>query len=376
MTGFDPGKQTTEYGQLDTLLTDGQTPGSGADDLFLNMLDQYDSVTGRDGYRNQEEMVGELLDALNRRLNPIGLDATRSGVVYCNAGGAPDLHEVVGAVEAFMEQDWDRITQNHDASNRPELRDLWYDYAPLEGIDQNGVRHIISHDQVTLDETGGFTVHDDDGNAVTYDWYRFTVDVSDDFKNPEHVHYDFTPEEMAAFVTGEFVNPDHAAREVAARSVHQHPVDVEVSAFVTGEYAYRLSYDEVTNGLSEEENPYTGLPEAAPTGEGFHTMVRLERFDPESWEWDEIDSESVDGPDAEASAPYDDAERRIIARNGLEDRRIEVVAPWGSHTIEPEPSPAVSEKSVSLSGEAKTMRDASQALDGHDAAANERPLDR
>ena len=109
MTGFDPGKQTTEYGQLDTLLTDGQTPGSGADDLFLNMLDQYDSVTGRDGYRNQEEMVGELLDALNRRLNPIGLAATRSGVVYCNAGGAPDLHEVVGAVEAFMEQDWNEI---------------------------------------------------------------------------------------------------------------------------------------------------------------------------------------------------------------------------------------------------------------------------
>ena len=146
----------------------------------------------------------------------------------------------------------------------------------------------------------------------------------------------------------------------AARSVHQHSVDVEVSAFVTGEYAYRLSYDEVTNGLSEEENPYTGLPEAAPTGEGFHTMVRLERFDPESWEWDEIDSESVDGPDAEASAPYDDAERRIIARNGLEDRRIEVVAPWGSHTIEPEPSPAASEKFVSLNAEAKTMRDASQ----------------
>ena len=113
MTGFDPGKQTTEYGQLDTLLTDGQTPGSGADDLFLNMLDQYDSVTGRDGYRNQEEMVGELLDALNRRLNPIGLDATRSGVVYCNAGGAPALPEVVGAVGACMEQDWNEILEQH-----------------------------------------------------------------------------------------------------------------------------------------------------------------------------------------------------------------------------------------------------------------------
>ena len=37
---------------------------------------------------------------------------------------------------------------------------------------------------------------------------------------------------------------------------------------------------------------------------------------------------------------------------------------------------AVSEKSVSLNAEAKTTRDASQALDGHDAAANERPLDR
>ena len=238
MSAFNPAGLVTEYGQLDTLLTDGQTPGSHADDLFLNMLDQYDQATGSDGYFDHDGMVDELLDALNRRLNPIGLEASRSGVVYCNVMGAPDLHEVVGAVEAFMEQDWDRITQNHDASNRPELRDLWYDYAPLEGIDQNGVRHIIGHDQVTLDETGGFTVHDDDGNAVTYDWYRFTVDVSDDFKNPEHVHYDFTPEEMAAFVTGEFVNPDHAAREVAARSVHQHSVDVEVSAFVTGEYAY------------------------------------------------------------------------------------------------------------------------------------------
>ena len=376
MSAFNPAGLVTEYGQLDTLLTDGQTPGSRADDLFLNMLDQYDQATGSDGYFDHDGMVDELLDALNRRWNPIGLEATRSGVVYCNVMGAPDLHEVVGAVEAFMEQDWDRIIRNHDADNRPELRDLWYDYAPLEGIDQNGVRHIISHDQVTLDETGGFTVHDDDGNAVTYDRYRFTVDVSDDFKNPEHVHYDFTPEEMAAFVTGEFVNPDHAAREDAARSVHQHPIDVEVSAFITGEYAYRLSYDEMENGLEEEENPYTGLPEAAPTGEGFHTTVRLERFDPESWEWDEIDSESVDGPDAEASAPYDAAERRILARNGLEDRRIEVVAPWGSHTIEPEPSPAVSEKFVSLNAEAKTMRDASQALDGHDAEANERPLDR
>ena len=361
MSAFNPERQTTEYGQLDALM--GGHHGTSADDIFLGMLDDYDQKDGRKAYGDHDGMVCELLDALNRRLNPIGLDATRSGVVYCNVMGAPDPHEVVGAVEAFMEQDWNHITQNHDASNRPELQELWYDYAPLEGIDRNGVRHIISHDQVTLDETGGFTVHDDDGNAVTYDWYRFTVDVSDDFKNPEHVHYDFTPEEMAAFVTGEFVNPDHAAREVAARSVHQHSVDVEVSAFVTGEYAYRLSYDEVTNGLSEEENPYTGLPEAAPTGEGFHTMVRLERFDPESWEWDEIDSESVDGPDAEASAPYDTAERRIIARNGLEDRRIEVTAPWGSHTIEPEPSPAVSEKSVSLASEAKSARDSSHALE-------------
>ena len=365
MSAFNPAGLVIEYGQMDSLLTDGTTPGRRADDLFLNMLDQYDPVTGSDGYFDHDGMVGELLDALNRRLNPVGLDATRSGVVYCNVMSAPDPREADAAVEAFMDEDWNRITRNHDASNRPELRDLWYDYAPLEGIDQNGVRHIIGHDQVTLDETGGFTVHDDDGNAVTYDWYRFTVDVSDDFKNPEHVHYDFTPEEMAAFVTGEVVNPDHAAREEAARSVHQHSLDEEVVAFVTGEYAYRLSYDEVTNGLSEEENPYTGLPEVASTGEGFHTTVRLERFDPESWEWDEIDSESVDGPDAEASAPYNTAERRILARNGLEDRRIEVTAPWGSHTIEPEPSPAVSEKSVSLSAEAKSARDSSRALDAH-----------
>ena len=113
MTGFDPGKQTTEYGQLDTLLPGGTTPGSRADDLFLNMLDQYDPVTGRDGYRNQEEMVDELLDALNRRLNPVGLDATRSGVVYCNVGEAPDPHEVDTAVEAFMEQDWNEILEQH-----------------------------------------------------------------------------------------------------------------------------------------------------------------------------------------------------------------------------------------------------------------------
>lgn len=128
---------------------------------------------------------------------------------------------------------------------------------------------------------------------------------------------------------------------------------------------YRLSYDEVTNGLIEQENPYTGLPEVASTGDGFHTTVRLERYDPDYGEWDEIDSESVDGPDAEASAPYDAAERRILARNGLEARRIEVVAPWDSHTIDPASSPAASAKSVSLSTEAKSARDSSQALEGH-----------
>ena len=111
MSAFNPAGLVIEYGQLDTLLTDGQTPGSHADDLFLNMLDQYDQATGSDGYFDHDGMVDELLDALNRRLNPIGLEASRSGVVYCNVMGAPDLHEVVGAVEAFMEQDWDRITR-------------------------------------------------------------------------------------------------------------------------------------------------------------------------------------------------------------------------------------------------------------------------
>ena len=119
MSAFNPAGLVIEYGQLDTLLTDGQTPGSHADDLFLNMLDQYDQATGSDGYFDHDGMVDELLDALNRRLNPIGLEASRSGVVYCNVMGAPDLHEVVGAVEAFMEQDWDRITRTGTAS--PEI---------------------------------------------------------------------------------------------------------------------------------------------------------------------------------------------------------------------------------------------------------------
>ena len=98
MSAFNPAGLVTEYGQLDTLLTDGQTPGSHADDLFLNMLDQYDQATGSDGYFDHDGMVDELLDALNRRLNPIGLEASRSGVVFCNVMDAPDLHEVVGAV--------------------------------------------------------------------------------------------------------------------------------------------------------------------------------------------------------------------------------------------------------------------------------------
>lgn len=78
MSAFNPAGLVREYGQLDTLLTDGQTPGSHADDLFLNMLDQYDQATGSDGYFDHDGMVDELLDALNRRLNPIGLEASRS----------------------------------------------------------------------------------------------------------------------------------------------------------------------------------------------------------------------------------------------------------------------------------------------------------
>ena len=86
MSAFNPAGLVTEYGQLDTLLTDGQTPGSHADDLFLNMLDQYDQATGSDGYFDHDGMVDELLDALNRRLNPIGLEASRSGVVLQRDG--------------------------------------------------------------------------------------------------------------------------------------------------------------------------------------------------------------------------------------------------------------------------------------------------
>lgn len=119
MTAFDPDRPTMGYGQLAGLLTDGQTSGGRADELFLNMLDQY-YRNGREGFRDHDGLVGELLDALNRHLNPIGLEATRGGMVYCNVSGSPSLHDEVDAVEAFMEEDWQRITQIHDVKNRPE----------------------------------------------------------------------------------------------------------------------------------------------------------------------------------------------------------------------------------------------------------------
>lgn len=205
MGAFNPAGLEKEYGQLDTLLGDGLS-GGGADTLFLNMLDQYDQVTGRDGYRDHDGMVGELLDALNRHLNPIGLDATRSGVVYCNVVGAPDLHEVDGAVEAFMEEDWDRIIQTYDAVY-PALRDLWYGEAALEGFDaENHIWQSIDGDQVMY------------GGKAAYGMYRFTLDTADkDSVFPEYVQYEFSPEEMAAFVTNEFDDPDHATREKPAK---------------------------------------------------------------------------------------------------------------------------------------------------------------
>ena len=328
MSAFNPAGLVIEYGQLDTLLTDGQTPGSHADDLFLNMLDQYDQATGSDGYFDHDGMVDELLDALNRRLNPIGLEASRSGVVYCNVMGAPDLHEVVGAVEAFMDEDWDGITQRYDASGliadvqdlldeydlshgnsdvllqggelgvnveapnhtiiclhvpitesdeetignlkakmiaqmgrfdadeefnelwsrefaehngftpsgfmrmlqkdeehfhfvgfrlamdaRPSLRDLWYSDAQLEGVNYTeGYRQTIDADQVMQD------------GKPAYEKYLFTVSTGD----PETSRatdllseYDFYPEQMAAFITSEFEDPDHASREKPAKDNEQ-----------------------------------------------------------------------------------------------------------------------------------------------------------
>lgn len=127
---------------------------------------------------------------------------------------------------------------------------------------------------------------------------------------------------------------------------------------------YRLSYDEVSKGLIGRASPATGLPAYEASGDGFHTRVWLERYDRVCGDWDAIDSESVDGLDAEASEPYDAAERRVLARNGLDGQRVEVVAPWGTRFVEPQPAnvdavgtvatdPA-SPTSIALSGMAPT----------------------
>ena len=86
MSAFNPAGLVIEYGQLDTLLTDGQTPGSHADDLFLNMLDQYDQATGSDGYFDHDGMVDELLDALNHRT---GSRPQRRGVLQRDGRSRP-----------------------------------------------------------------------------------------------------------------------------------------------------------------------------------------------------------------------------------------------------------------------------------------------
>ena len=98
---------------------------------------------------------------------------------------------------------------------------------------------------------------------------------------------------------------------------------------MTTDNRYRLTYDEITVGLTEAENPHTGLPEYIADGAGFHTTVRLERFDTEYDDWIEIDSESVDGPDAEANEPYNESEQRLLDRNGLNRTDIETtVTAW------------------------------------------------
>ena len=111
MSAFNPERQTTEYGQLDALM--GGHHGTSADDIFLGMLDDYDQEDGSKAYGDHDGMVGEMLDALNRRLHPIGLDATRSGVVYCNAGTEPDREEVDAAVRTFKNEDWAKIVEIH-----------------------------------------------------------------------------------------------------------------------------------------------------------------------------------------------------------------------------------------------------------------------
>lgn len=110
---FDSSRPVTSYGQLETMIGGGRHPGD-ASDVFLGVLDDYDQVTGRDGYADQEIMVQELLDALNRRLNPLGLDATYSGDVYRNVDADPDSDDVSAAFEAFWDEDFDVIIQRHD----------------------------------------------------------------------------------------------------------------------------------------------------------------------------------------------------------------------------------------------------------------------
>ena len=326
MTGFDPGKQTTEYGQLDALM--GGHHGTSADDIFLGMLDDYDQEDGREAYGDHDGMVGELLDALNRRLNPIGLDATRSGVVYCNAGTKPDREEVDEAVQTFKNEDWEKIVEIHadwdladhawwllkdcdlihgnaevslqngrlyvtmEAPNhatislnvpvmesdeetignlrtemidrmgrfdadeefnelwspefaehngftpsgflkmlqkdeehfhfagfrlamdaRPSLRDLWYSDAQLEGVNYTeGYRQTIDADQVMQD------------GKPAYEKYLFTVSTGDHETSRATdllSEYDFYPEQMAAFITSEFEDPDHASREKPAKDNEQ-----------------------------------------------------------------------------------------------------------------------------------------------------------
>lgn len=115
MAGYDSRNTGTYYRSLDTMIGGGRHPGD-AYNVFLGELDEYDQVTGRDGYSDQEIMVQELLDALNGRLRAVGLHATYSGDVYRNADAEPDDDDVKDAIAAFWDEDFADIVQRHDRS--------------------------------------------------------------------------------------------------------------------------------------------------------------------------------------------------------------------------------------------------------------------
>ena len=358
MTGFAPGKQTTEYGQLDTLLTDGQTPGSRADDLFLNMIDQYDSVTGSDGYRNQEEMVGELLDALNRRLNPIGLEATRSGVVYCNVMNAPDLHEVVGAVEAFMEQDWDDITQRYDAGSLiADAQDLLDEYDLSHGnsevliqdgrlsVTMEAPNHATINLNVPVMESDEETI----GNLKTEMIDRMSRFAADEEFNelwsPEFAeHNGFTPSGFMKMLQ-EDENHFHAAgfqmymdTRPSLRELWYSDVQLEGINYTEG-YRQTIDADQV-------------MQDGKPAYDMYLFMVDKSTGDSTAPEYVQYEIAPV--------------EMEAFITGEFEDP---------NHASREEPAKD-NEHGVSLKDEADASRDASDALGGGSAPSNEHRMDR